>query len=74
MQGQNTKKGKHKRSKAMTILFLPIGIFIFIAGWFMYIIGDKKRKGTIQVKPSKEDNITLLPIVPEEEQNIRNSS
>jgi heme/copper-type cytochrome/quinol oxidase subunit 2 len=61
-------KGKRKRSKAMTIMLLPMLIVIFIIGWFMYCMGDQKRSDKIQHKPPKKDYVTIMPIVFEEPQ------
>ena len=70
--GENlaTKKVKRKRSK-LTLLALPILVFIFFMGWSMYWIGDRKRPKAKNRKAPKEDNVTLLPIIPEEPQTIK---
>lgn len=74
-----TSKGKRKRNKAMIIMLLPMLIVIFIIGWFMYWMGDEKRTDKIQHKPPKQqkqpekDNVTIMPIVFEEPQEIPNS-
>ena len=39
-------------------------------GWSMYWIGDQKRPDMIQRKPPKKDNVTIMPIVYEETQEI----
>jgi hypothetical protein len=67
-----TSKGKRKRSKAMIILLLPALMFIFIMGWCLCWIGDQKRTDTTQRKTPKKDNVSFLPIVLEEEQEIMN--
>jgi hypothetical protein len=55
----------------MVILLLPALIFIGFIGWCMYSMGNPKPK---RQKPSyKRDNVTLLPIVFEDQQQIRNS-
>ncbi len=60
----------------MIIMLLPALIFIFLIGWCMYCISDQKRPAKKQRKPLKKDNIrdnvTLLPIVYEETQEIVN--
>ena len=57
----------------MIIMLLPVIIFIFLMGWSMYWIGDQKRQDKIKRKPLKKDNITIMPIVYEETQEIMNA-
>ena len=66
-------KGKRKRSKAMRIVLLPVLMIIFIIGWFMYLMGDRKRSDKIQHKTPKKDNVTIMPVVVEEPQETRNA-
>ncbi len=58
----------------MTIVMLPALIFLFILGWGMYWIGNGKRTSIVKNKPTIEekmqDNVTILPIVYEEKQEI----
>jgi hypothetical protein len=56
----------------MVIMLLPVIVFIFLMGWYMYWIGDQKRPDKIQRKPLKKDNVTIMPIVYEETQEIIN--
>jgi len=60
----------------MIIMLLPALIFIAIMGWCMYWIGDQKRPDKRQSKPLKKDNVrdnvTIMPIVYEETQEIIN--
>ena len=59
----------------MIIMLLPALIFIFLMGWCMYCIGDQKRPDKIQRKPIKKesgDNVTIMPIIYEETQEIIN--
>ena len=56
----------------MIIMLLPVIVFIFLMGWYMYWIGDQKRPDKIQRKPLKKDNVTFMPIVREETQEIVN--
>jgi len=67
-----TSKGKRKHSKVMTIILLPVLTFLFIIGWFMYWVGNRKRSDRTQRKPAKKDNVTILPIALEENQEILN--
>jgi len=63
---------KRKRSRAMIIMLLPLLIFVFIIGWSMYWIGNQKRNGKTQRKPPRKDNVTIMPIIFEEPQEIVN--
>ena len=60
----------------MIILLLPTLFFIFIVGWCMYWIGGQKKPDKKQPKPLKKDNardnVTIMPIVNEETQEIVN--
>jgi hypothetical protein len=53
-------------------MLLPALIFMFIIGWCMYWMGNQKRKERTQRKPPKEDNVTIMPIILEETQEIEN--
>ena len=68
-----TNRGKLKRNKAMIFVLLPAFVFFFIFGWSMYWIGDQKRTDTIQRKQPKKDNVTLMPMVFEEPQEVKNA-
>ena len=63
-------RSKSKRSKAMIIMLFPVLIFVFIIGWCMYWMGDQKRTGKTQLEPPKKDNVTIMPIILEETQEI----
>ena len=67
-----TSKSKRKRSKAMTIMLLPLLIFMFIIGWCMYWIGNQKRMRKKQRKQSEKDNVTIMSIIFEETEEIVN--
>jgi len=67
-----TSKNKRKRSRAMTIMLLPVLILMFIIGWCMYWAGNQKRTNKTQRKPPKEDNVTIMPIILEETEEIPN--
>jgi len=60
----------------MRIILLPVMIFIFIIGWSMYWIGNRKRPAKRQRKPLKKekdnlkDNVTVIPVVYEEPEEI----
>ncbi len=67
-----TKKGKVKRNNTLVLLLLPMLVFIFFMGWSMYWIGNQKRPNKAKREAPKEDNVTLLPAVFEEPQQILN--
>jgi hypothetical protein len=65
------RRVKRKRNRTLAILLFPVLIFIGFIGWCMYSMGDPKPKR--QKAPYKNDNVTLIPIVFEDQQQIRNS-
>jgi Tfp pilus assembly protein PilO len=56
----------------MIIMLLPALIVIFLIGWFMYWIDNQDERDKTQRKPPKKDNVTLMPIIFEERQEIVN--
>jgi hypothetical protein len=65
-------KVKHKRSKTTVIMLLPGLIFIAIIGWCMYCIGDQKRVYPKGHKIVEKDNVTIMPMIYQEKQDIIN--
>ena len=63
---------KHRRRKALTIMFFPILVLVGVIGWFMYSLGSRKQKSNIKPRPSQNDYITFLPRVIELSQEIEN--
>jgi len=53
-------------------MLLPVLIFIFIMGWCLSSLGDKKKPIKTKRKPARKDYVTFMPIVYEEKQEIRN--
>jgi hypothetical protein len=67
-----SRKVNGKRNRVISIVFLPALIFIVVAGWFMYAIGDTyKTTRNKPTRPSKKDNVTLLPTFLENHQEKR---
>jgi len=64
------KKSRRKRSNAMALLLLPALIFIFFLGWSMYWTGNKKDQKHAKTKAPEKENVTLLPAVFEEPEQI----
>jgi hypothetical protein len=52
------------------MMLLPALIFIGAIGWLMYTLGNLEKPHTPR-KPPKKDNVTLIPIVFEEQQEIK---
>jgi hypothetical protein len=50
-------------------MLLPALIFIGVMGWLMYTL-DSPEKTAAPNKPRKKENVTLLPVVFEEQQEI----
>jgi len=51
---------------------LPVLAFIFLIGWCMYWAGGRKRKEKPEAKTPQKDNVTLLPAIFEDVQEIEN--
>jgi hypothetical protein len=72
-----TEKSKHKHSKAMIIMLLPLLAFLFIVGWCMYWVGEQAGTNKTNHKPArnqpKKDYISIMPIVFEEKQEVKNA-
>jgi len=66
------KKGRRKRNNIMGLFLVPVLIFIFLMGWSMYWIGDQKRTKRVNRKAPKKENVTFLPAVHEEAQQMTN--
>jgi hypothetical protein len=64
------KKRNRKRSNKMALLLLPALIFIFFMGWSMYWIGNQKKPELAKRTAPKKDNVTLLPAVLEETEQM----
>ena len=45
------------RRRALTILFLPITIVIFVVGWVFYCIGKKQDRGSTKT-PYRKTTVT----------------
>jgi len=67
-----TSKGKRKRNRTLIILLFPILMITFAIGWCLCCIGDQKRTDKTQRKNPKKDNVSILPVVFEEEREIMN--
>jgi hypothetical protein len=53
------------------IMLLPALIFIGFMGWCMYALDNQKH--TQKKLQNTKDNVTLVPIIFEEQEQIRNS-
>jgi hypothetical protein len=63
-------KVKRKRSRGLVTLLLPALIFVGVIGWLMYTLGNKEKPQVTRKSPRK-DNVTLLPIVFEEQEELK---
>jgi flagellar basal body-associated protein FliL len=60
---------KQMRKRVITLLFLPIAIFLWIIGWTMLWTGSHKQQQTQQTQAkttSEDDFITITAMIPEE--------
>jgi len=68
--GEMLVASKSKRGKAMIIMLFPLLIFVFIIGWCIYWIGSQKRTDKTRRKQPKKGNVTIMPMILEETQEI----
>jgi len=56
-----------RRNRALTLLLIPITIFIWCIGWGLYVIGSKKESTKLMAKSSVQQGLVIF--VPTIEQN-----
>ncbi|MGD0977611.1 MAG: hypothetical protein ABR962_00550 [Candidatus Bathyarchaeia archaeon] len=57
------------RNRFITLLFLPIAVFLWMIGWAMFWIGTRREQETQQIQQgisSEDESITIIPMIPEE--------
>ena len=68
------RKVKRKRNRALAILLLPALVFIGFMGWLLYSIEPNRKKSNKKqhtaLRAPKNDGITFVSTLPEEEQEI----
>jgi hypothetical protein len=63
-------KPRRRRSRAVTLLFLPVLVVVWLVGWSLYWIGGKKDRERLGKKMErKEDHVTLIPASAVEQEN-----
>jgi len=65
-----SRKVKTKRNRAIGLLFFPLFVMIGFIGWCMYAMdgkGKPKQKTTNPKLKAEKENVTLMPIVFEEQ-------
>ena len=65
---------KRRRNRLLVIMLLPAAALIGFIGWCLYVLGDQKKatkRKTAPVKPYKKDNVTLMPIILDEQEEIK---
>lgn len=62
---------KHKRGKALRIIFFPVAIILFLIGWSLACTGAQEQTRKTHAKPQKE-NVHLEAIPLEETPEITN--
>ena len=63
-------KKRRKRSKATKVILFPVLIVIYAIGWCLFWAGDRKATSKKKHKNPTKQNLTLLPIILEEDQKI----
>jgi len=54
--------------RVITLLFLPIAVFLWIIGWAMLWAGTRKEQETEQTQAETrtgDESITIIPMIPE---------
>jgi hypothetical protein len=54
--------------RVITLLFLPIAVFLWIIGWAMLWAGARKEQETEQTQAetrTEDESITIIPMIPE---------
>jgi nitrogen fixation-related uncharacterized protein len=54
------------RKRVITLLFLPIAVFLWIIGWAMLWAGARKEQETEQTQAetrTEDESITIIPII-----------
>jgi hypothetical protein len=67
-----SKKSRRKLNKVVTIMFLPVFIFVFLVGLLFYGVDNRKRNSEPQHKQIRKDSLTLIPAIFGEKQEIPN--
>ena len=66
------KKDSRRRNKTLILFLFSALIFLFFMGWSMYFVGEKKKPKKAKHEAPKEDKVTLLPIILEDNPQIPN--
>jgi hypothetical protein len=56
----------------MLAMLFPALIFLFMIGWYISLLGNDEKTGKKQNNPLKKDNVSILPVIFEEKQEITN--
>jgi CHASE3 domain sensor protein len=59
---------KQMRKRVITLLFLPIAVFVWIIGWAMLWAGARNEQETEQTQAetrTEDESITIIPMIPE---------
>jgi ATP-dependent Zn protease len=72
LQGQgemgNLTQKPRRQNRALTVLLMPVLVFLWLIGWSFHWIGRRNQKGKSQKKTQeKQDDLTLNLIVSEQQ-------
>jgi len=63
-------KPRHRRNRAITLLFLPVLVVVWLVGWSLFWVGGRRDRERPKSKMEpKEDHITLIPANAVEQEN-----
>jgi len=61
------------RNRLIKLLLLPVGVFLWIIGWTMMWAGARQEQETKPETATEEKSITIMPMIPEEEEQFETS-
>jgi hypothetical protein len=56
------------RNRLIKLLLLPVTAFLWIIGWTMIWAGTRKEQETRPETVKEEESMTLMPMIPEEQE------
>jgi hypothetical protein len=57
------------RKRVITLLFMPIAVFLWMIGWTMLWAGARKEREAERTQAetlAEDESITAIPVIPEE--------
>jgi cytochrome c-type biogenesis protein CcmH/NrfF len=58
------------RNRLIKLFLLPVAVFLWIIGWTLMWAGTRKEQETPAETPAERQSITIMPILPDEQEQI----